>query len=111
MRVHMVIPDVQAKEGVPLDHLRWAGQYIVDYRPDVIVNIGDFADMESLSLWDTGKRSFEGHRVLKDIDASHKAMKALLGPMQRMNKKRRLFKKRQYQPEMHLTLGNHENRI
>lgn len=46
-RRHLVIPDVQAKDGVPLDHLEWIGRYIADKRPDVIVCIGDFADMPS----------------------------------------------------------------
>jgi hypothetical protein len=45
----LVIPDCQIKEGVPLEHLTWAGKAIVDYKPDVVVNIGDFADMPSLS--------------------------------------------------------------
>lgn len=30
----MVIPDVQAKEGVRLDHLKWAGRCAADKRPD-----------------------------------------------------------------------------
>lgn len=111
MRVHLMIPDVQAKPGIPLDHLRWAGQYIADIRPDVLINIGDFADMESLSLWDVGTRSFEGRRVLADIDASHKAMKALHGPIDAYNDQKRRNKEKLYRPEMHLTLGNHEHRI
>ena len=51
MRI-LVLPDCQVKEGVPLDHLEWAGKAICDYRPDVVVNIGDFADMPSLSTHD-----------------------------------------------------------
>ena len=59
---HLVIPDVQAKPGVPLEHLDWLGQYIVAKKPDVVVCLGDFADMESLSSYDVGKRSYEGRR-------------------------------------------------
>ena len=47
MRI-LVIPDCQVKQGVPLEHLTWAGQAIADYRPDIVVNLGDFADMPSL---------------------------------------------------------------
>src|SRR3989304_7955193 len=44
-----VIPDVQAMDGVPFDHLDCAGKYIAAKRPDVIVCIGDFGDFPSLS--------------------------------------------------------------
>jgi hypothetical protein len=53
-RMHIVIPDVQAKPGVRLDHLDWVGNYIAEKKPDVIVCIGDFADMEALSAYDRG---------------------------------------------------------
>jgi hypothetical protein len=53
---HLFIPDVQAKEGVPFDHLDWIGRFIVDKKPDVIIQAGDFADMPSLSSYDRGKK-------------------------------------------------------
>ena len=31
---HMVIPDTQVKPGCPVDHLKWAGQYAVDKKPE-----------------------------------------------------------------------------
>lgn len=106
-RMHMVIPDVQAKSGVPLDHLGWIGNYIVEKKPDVIVQIGDFADMPSLSHYDKGKLAAEGRRYSKDIHAVHKAMDILLKPLQDFNR----TAKEKYQPDLHLTLGNHEYRI
>ena len=57
---HLIIPDCQVKDGVPLEYLEWIGHYIVEKKPDVIINIGDFADMPSLSSYDVGKKSFEG---------------------------------------------------
>lgn len=108
---HLIIPDVQAKDGVSFEHLKWIGQYIVDKKPDVIVNIGDFADMPSLSSYDRGKRSFEGRRYKNDIAATKEAMGILLGPMRNYNAKRRASKHGQYKPRMVLTLGNHEYRI
>lgn len=107
----LVIPDVQIKDGVPTDHLRWLGNYIVKKRPDVIVCIGDFADMESLSYYDVGKKSFEGRRYTKDIHAAHHGMATLLNPLWDLQRRQRASKHRAYTPEMHLTLGNHENRI
>lgn len=99
---HLVIPDCQVKDGVPLNHLEWAGRYIVDKRPDVVIMIGDFADMPSLSSYDKGKKSFEGQRYQKDIAAAKKGMELLLTP---------IAKAVGYKPRLVLTLGNHEDRI
>lgn len=107
----LVIPDVQTKAGVPRDHLRWLGNYIVNKQPDVIVNIGDFADMPSLSSYDKGKKSFEGRRYKLDIEAAQVAMSTLLDPLYRLQAQQRAGKKKVYYPDMHLTLGNHEARI
>ena len=103
---HCLIPDVQAKPGVPLDHLRWGGEYIAEKRPDVIVCIGDFADMESLSSYDRGKKSAENKRYHADLEAAHKAMELLMTPIVQ-----KMQKIPQWKPRLVLTLGNHEDRI
>jgi hypothetical protein len=97
-----VIPDAQVKDGVPLEHLSWAGQYFAEKRPDVIVCIGDFADMPSLSEYDRGKASYEGRRYVKDVEAARRGMDLLVSPIR---------KARNYRPRLALTLGNHEQRI
>lgn len=107
----VVIPDTQVKPGVPIAHLRWAGDYIVDKKPDVVVQIGDFADMHSLSSYDRGKKSFEGRRYRSDIEAAHRGMRALLGPMDEYNRRSAANHKERYRPDMHLFYGNHEERI
>lgn len=101
-KTHLVIPDTQVKPGVPTDHFTWIGKYIADKKPDVIVQIGDFADMESLSSYDKGKKSHEGRRYRKDLEAGWRAMDLLLEP---------IAKARNYKPKLVLTLGNHEQRI
>jgi hypothetical protein len=111
MTTHLVIPDVQAKPGNDFTFLNRIGKYIVDKKPDTIVCIGDFADMPSLSSYDKGKKSFEGRRYLADIQASHEAMEALLGPLVEFNLKAKRNKEKRYYPRMVLTLGNHEQRI
>lgn len=111
MSKHLVIPDVQAKAGVPLDHLTWAGHYIVAKKPDTVVMIGDFADMPSLCSYDVGKKTFEGRRYKEDIDIAHEAMELLLSPLWEFNNKARQNKEKQYHPRLVLTLGNHEDRI
>jgi hypothetical protein len=108
---HLLIPDVQAKEGVPMEHLTWIGQYIIDKKPDVIVQIGDFADMPSLSSYDKGKKCFEGRRYKKDIAAAKLAMDTLLAPLREYNEKAVEGHRKRYKPRLVLTLGNHEHRI
>lgn len=111
MSKHLVIPDTQCKPGVPLEHLDWLGQYIVYKKPDVIVQIGDFCDMESLSSYDVGKKSFEGRRYKNDISTARLGMELLLGPLQRYNKGKPKNSSQRYTPRLVLTLGNHEDRI
>ena len=110
-KTHLVIPDCQIRAGDDLGFLTAIGYYIVKKQPDVIVNIGDFADMPSLSSYDVGKKSFEGRRYRHDVDASVAAMEALTAPIKTFNSRAKKNKEKQYNPEMHLTLGNHENRI
>ena len=77
-RMHIVIPDVQGeKPGVPLDHLTWVGNYIAVKKPDTIICIGDFADMESLSKYDIGTMRGENKRLQKDLQVARTAMDLL----------------------------------
>lgn len=110
-KMHFVIPDVQDKPKVSKDFLRSLGQYIVHKRPDRIICLGDFADMESLSSYDKGKGSAEGRRYAKDIESAHAAMESLLGPIRELNLKLLAENKPIYRPTMDLFLGNHEERI
>lgn len=106
-----VLPDVQAKPDVDFSFLTCIGKYIVKKKPDIIVCGGDFSDMESLSSYDVGKKSFEGRSYQKDIWAAREAMDALLQPLFDFNDKARRNKDKQYKPDMHMLLGNHESRI
>ena len=106
-RRHIVIPDVQVRPDVDYSHLSWVGNYIAAKRPDVIVQIGDFADMPSLSSYAVGKAEAEGKRYADDVAATRDAMKQLMRPI--WNEKAQTHGK--WKPELHLTLGNHEDRI
>jgi hypothetical protein len=109
-RKHLIVPDSQAKPGVPLDHMAWAGKYACIKRPDVIVHIGDAWDMPSLSSYDKGKRSFEGRRYMNDIKAGNAAMDLFMQPIYR-EVERSLSSDNPWQPELHFACGNHEFRI
>lgn len=107
----LVIPDAHASPKHNNDRFEWLGQLIVERKPDVIVNIGDFADMESLSSYDKGKKSFEGRRYKKDVKAAIDAQEKLFQAMNEYNDNKRATRHKQYKPRLVLTLGNHENRI
>ena len=62
---HLILPDVQQKPGCSTEHLRWAGEYAVEMLPSTIVIIGDLWDMESLSSYDKGQKSFEWASLLE----------------------------------------------
>lgn len=96
-----VIPDTQVKPGVRTDHLEWAGRYIAEKAPDVVVHLGDHWDMPSLSSYDKGKASAEGRRVMRDIEAGNKALELLTNSMGVAAAAARLV----------LLRGNHEDRL
>lgn len=101
-KTHAIIPDCQVKPGVNTSHLKHVGNYLAEKRPDVIVCIGDFADMPSLSSYSVGKAEAEGQRYMDDIFAARRAMDLLLAPIRKV---------KNYNPRMIFTLGNHEDRI
>lgn len=108
---HAVIPDCQVKPDHDISYLEHVGEYLAEKQPDVIVQIGDFADMPSLSAYDVGKKAFEGKRYKDDVLYTKKAMDLLLKPINRLQKYQASLHKKQYNPRKVLTLGNHEQRI
>ena len=97
------IPDVQAKPRQKFQFLTRVGRYLADKRPDVIVQIGDFADMPSLSSYDKpGSKAFEGRRYKADVAAAKLAMEHLMAPIRDA---------KDYDPKLELFEGNHEHRI
>lgn len=108
----LVIPDTQCKPDVPLDHLTWAGEAIVDYKPDVVVHLGDHWDFPSLSSHDkAGSKYFEGKRYLADVEAGNKGMEMLLKPIKDLQKKQRKNKEKVYKPRLVFLMGNHCHRV
>jgi hypothetical protein len=107
----IIIPDTQAKPGDDFSFMSHIGQYICDKRPDIVLHLGDLADMESLSSYDQGKKSFEGRRYSKDITAAVQAQEALFTPLLSLQIRQRLNKQKVYDPTKIILLGNHENRI
>jgi len=67
-----------------------------------VVNLGDAADMPSLSSYDKGKRTFQGRSYAKDIEAHLEFQDRLWGPVKARKKKL---------PLRVVLEGNHEHRI
>jgi hypothetical protein len=109
---HLVIPDLQVKPDVPLDHLDWIGQLIVDEQPDTVIQLGDLWDMPSLSQYDRGTLAAEGRRYETDVEAGNEALRRLNAPLDAYNYNRAQIQRRaQFRPRRVLLRGNHEDRI
>lgn len=103
MSTHLVLPDSHACPDHNNRRYDWLGKLIVDLKPDVVIDIGDFFDMASLSAYDSGaKKAYEGRRYQKDITAGLEAQDRVRLPLRVA--KRKL-------PRFVRCLGNHEDRI
>lgn len=112
MRRHLIIPDTQVRPGCDTVHLDWAAAAVLDYLPDVIVVMGDWWDLPSLSTHDApGSKEAEGRRVKPDIDAGNEAFERFVTPIQREIQRRIKKHRVRWSPEMHFLFGNHENRL
>lgn len=75
---------------------------IMDERPDVVVDLGDTADMSSLSSYDKGKGSFHGRSYKKDVESHNDFQKRVWEPVKARKKR---------MPHRIRLIGNHEQRI
>jgi len=101
-KTHLVLPDPHAHPDFHNQRADWVGKLIKDIRPDIVVNIGDAADMPSLSSYDKGTRAFQGRNYRKDIDAHLDFQERMWAPTKRAKKKR---------PYRVVLEGNHEHRL
>jgi len=108
---HLVIPDTQVKPDDKIDHLVWAAKYAVDKKPEKIIFLGDHWDMASLCTYDYGTKGFEGRSYLADIEAGNHALDMFMAPILVEQARQRYNKHKVWNPELDITLGNHEYRI
>lgn len=100
-RMILVIPDAHARKDVSNRRFTALGRFIADKRPDIVVNIGDLADMSSLCSYDKGTFHAEGRRYVDDIQVANDALAKVHGELTKLKAK----------PKFYFTVGNHENRI
>lgn len=101
-KTYVVIPDQHSHPEHHNDRALWAGHLINEVKPDVVVNLGDAADMSSLSTYDKGKRDFHGRSYRADIN-SHLDFQAKMWDTVRSKKKKL--------PYRVVLEGNHEHRV
>ncbi len=102
MATHLIIPDQHATPGANNRRFDWISKLAYDLKPDVIINMGDAADMDSLGLHDKGKTRFEGKRYAADLEVAHDAQARIMHQF-RINQKG--------MPRRVYLIGNHEYRI
>lgn len=111
MTTHLVIGDSHSKHGVSNERYTWAGRLALELQADTVVDMGDWADMESLCSYDRGSKSFEGRRYKKDVAAALDARNKFAAPINTFNRARARNGKKQFRPRKVSLVGNHEHRI
>src|SRR5262245_47568233 len=102
MSKHLVFSCAHAHFQHDNERATWLGMLISEERPDVVINLGDSADMPSLSSFDKGTRAAMGKTYEKDIAAFIDFHERLSAPIAKQKKKR---------PRWIFCEGNHEHRI
>jgi hypothetical protein len=98
----LFVPDPHAHPDYNNDRADWLGRYILATKPKIVVNIGDTADMPSLSAYDKGKASFVGKNYERDIEAHLDFQDRMWTPIRQSKRK---------QPYRVVHEGNHEYRL
>lgn len=112
MAKHLICGDAHAKPDTDLSRFTWLGRLIIDEKPDIIIDMGDFEDMPSLSSYDMGKKSYEGRRYKRDLESAWEARTLVNAPTLEYNNRQKANKQRGYQPKKIALGGNHfEKRV
>lgn len=101
-KTHLVIGDPHCHYQHHNERAHWLAQFILDVKPDVVINIGDQYDLPSLSSYDKGTRSYIGRTYRADIDTGLDFSERLFGDLRKHKKKL---------PRFIFHEGNHEQRI
>lgn len=104
----LVISDTHINPAKPCPYL-WAAlaRYCIIHKPDVIVHLGDVADLDSQAWLVKNRGKFSLVEEMKTIETHLQAFHRVLD---NFNKIRREMKKKMYRPRLVLTLGNHDVR-
>lgn len=104
----LIIPDGHAHPDFDNDRFTALGNFIMDERPDIIVCLGDLADLHAFSRHEEGVKAFAG-TYEKDFQAVWDAQDKMFGPMNKYNASRAKGRHKRYKPKKIITRGNHED--
>lgn len=96
---HLVIGDSHSDPKVSNSRFDWLANFIEDKKPDVIVDIGDWGDMNSIGHYAKGKKDAWGVTVEDDIACFRDASKRAFGGISKI---------KGYSPRLYRFGGNHE---
>lgn len=99
---HLWIPDTQVRAGVPIEHIRWAAQYAIDKRPDVILTGNDWWDFPSLNAHEVEWADFRTRDLADDVLSGLHAWDLFIGTLR---------KAKDYDPLIVFVEGNHDQRF
>ena len=94
----IVIGDLHAHPEYDLARFEAAGQFCAEEQPDVIVQIGDWADMCSINSHGT-RLELERRRYVEDVEITNESLAVFHEPITRRKRKK---------PRLIFTEGNHE---
>lgn len=97
----LVIPDYHALPGVDNKRATALGHHVVTTRPDVVVMLGDWWDMQCLCRW-SKRFELEGLRYKADIETGIEAMDMMFTVIRAAKRK---------MPRFIFLRGNHEQRV
>lgn len=102
MTTHLVVPDPHAHPDHDNNRADWLAKLIKDIKPDVVINLGDSADMPSMASYDKGTKGFQGRNYRLDIDSHLDFQHRMWDPVKRSKRK---------MPRRVVLEGNHDYRI
>jgi len=105
----LVIGDAHATPQSSNRRFDWLGNFIIEKRPDIIISIGDWADLSTLSSYDKGTKASWGKTYKADVNSVIDSQKRTFAPIQRYNNTMGKKKKAGYHPQTVHILGNHDD--
>lgn len=98
-KTHLVIGDAHSDPKVSNRRFDWLANFIEDKKPDVIIDIGDFGNFDSIGKYNKGKKDSWGLTFQNDVKAFRDASKRAFG---------RISSIKGYKPSIFRLGGNHD---
>jgi len=91
-----------------MDRFSWLNNIILERKPDIILEIGDFADLSTLGVYDKGTEKAWGKSYKDQVAAAKEASRLAFGGIAKYNSTIGKRKKELYEPRIIRCGGNHE---